>query len=382
MDITYNFISFIDTLGVIQGLLFGSMLILLHSKRNRPTLFLGLFILLFALEPIPSILRDLGILEQRPAWELIPVNFHFLAFPMFYIYIQKTSIFGNTKPSYWTLIPGGVESFIAFVIFFLPVATKLQIRDSSYNLIYFLLGLGYTIYISVLILKFINGHFKELESQYSEITNKKLSWSRFFIYASIGFHLLLLLNFFTENTLLYTLISIFNVILIYWVSFKGITQKNIVALVWIPSAVEAASPNIQKTDIKQKELEELNITGHSHHELMSQEDALEVVETIEDYIKNSECYTRQDLTIIDIAEAVNIHPKRISHAINSQLRVNFNTYINTYRVERSKTLMNTDLTDNLSIEGIGLEAGFHSKTTFYSSFKKMEGTTPAKYKAN
>ena len=384
MDITYNLVSFIDVLGVVQGLLFGLLLIQLHSKSRRPTLFLGLFILLFALEPIPLILRDLGILRQRPEWLLLPVSFHFLAYPLFFIYIQKTSIFGVNRPSYWTLIPGAVELITMSVIFFLPTATKIEIKGSSYELVYFLMGLGYTIYISILILKLIHAHFTELISQYSSITEKRLSWSRSFIYASIGFHLLLLLNFFVENSQLYIMISLINVVLIYWVSVKGITQENVTSLYWVPPSIELVSTTLDENKLVNQKPKKINITvgNPNHTELMSEEDAFEIIETVEDYIKNSECFIRHDLTIIDIAEAVNIHPKRISHAINKQLKTNFNSYINAFRVVRAKTLLKSGLAKNLSIEGIGAEAGFHSKTTFYSSFRKVEGMTPAQYKSS
>ncbi|MEX0316203.1 MAG: hypothetical protein AB3N18_18630, partial [Allomuricauda sp.] len=83
MEFSYNIISIIDILGVIQGLLFGVMLLFMHSKKNKPTLFLGLFILLFSLEPIPNLLEDMGVLLQYPILELPPIHFHFLAYPLF-----------------------------------------------------------------------------------------------------------------------------------------------------------------------------------------------------------------------------------------------------------------------------------------------------------
>lgn len=378
MEFSYNFVSLIDTLGVIQGVLFGLMLLFLHSKSNKPTLFLGLFILLFALEPIPNILEDLEVLKQYPKWELFPVNFHFLAYPLFYIYIQKISILKNEKSSYWTLIPGLIEIFATFIIFVLPVTTKLQLKDSPYATFYFVMGLLYTCYICFLILKWICSHGKEVAEQYSTTNRKTLEWSRWFIYISIIFHLLLLSSYFIDNLALYVFVSIQNVILIYWVSFKGIAQQNVIALIW-------ASPDVTREEevnipYKNQHKEQLNITSNSNNNSLTVEEVSEILETVTEYMLSSECYINDKLTIIDVAEAVNIHPKRISHSLNSKLNVNFNRFINSYRIEKAKKLLKSDSTKNLSVEGIGFEVGFRSKTSFYSAFKKIVGTTPAKYK--
>lgn len=378
MEFSYNFVSLIDTLGVIQGVLFGLMLLFLHSKSNKPTLFLGLFILLFALEPIPNILEDLEVLKQYPKWELFPVNFHFLAYPLFYIYIQKISILKNEKSSYWTLIPGLIEIFATFIIFVLPVTTKLQLKDSPYATFYFVMGLLYTCYICFLILKWIRSHGKEVAEQYSTTNRKTLEWSRWFIYISIIFHLLLLSSYFIDNLALYVFVSILNVILIYWVSFKGIAQQNVIALIW-------ASPDVTREEevnipYKNQHKEQLNITSNSNNNSLTVEEVSEILETVTEYMLSSECYINDKLTIIDVAEAVNIHPKRISHSLNSKLNVNFNRFINSYRIEKAKKLLKSDSTKNLSVEGIGFEVGFRSKTSFYSAFKKIVGTTPAKYK--
>ncbi len=385
MDVYYNVISIIDVLGVVQGLLFGTMLLLLHSRKNKPTLYLGLFILLFSLEPVPNILRDMKILQQYPQWELLPTHFHFLAFPLFYIYIQKISVFNGKKSSYKTLIPGVLEVIIGFVVFFLPVSLKLAIKNSPSTVVYFILGLIYTIFIGILIVKWINAHQKEVNNQFSETLNKQLNWSRWFVYASIFFQLLLLINFFANNTYWYFFTTVVNVILIYWVSFKGITQENIVSLYLVFPELEESLENPDPKNAAPEPLYKPVQAGKNKlsgepSSFMTREEMQSVVALIDDYVTNSRCFLKQDLTIVDIAEAVNVHPKRISHSLNKQRGINFNNYINKFRVKEAKKMFDSKEHKHLSVEGIGIEAGFNSKATFYNAFKKHEGCTPGSYK--
>ncbi len=380
MNFFHSFVGFIDTLGVVQGLLFGTTLIFLNAKKHEPTLFLGLFIILFSLEPLPNILQDLGILDTYPRLELLPVNFHFLAFPLFYIYVQKISILKNQKPSYWTLWPGIVEFIGAMVIFMLPVATKSALKGSSFTIIYFTLGLCYSIYIGILILKWITMHISEINQQYSKTSDKTLHWAKWFIYASVGFQSLLLVSNFSANPELYLFVSILNVLLIYWVSFQGFVQHQVRVLIREDSTPKNLAAGNWEPELVLRETEASKTTPEQKHGFMTAQNITETLETVKEYVNSSECYIVGDLTISDVAEAVNIHPKRISHALNSKPGINFNNYINSLRVEKAKELLKSDAVKHLSVEGIGSEVGFHSKTTFYSAFKKFENMTPAQFR--
>ncbi|UII78604.1 AraC family transcriptional regulator [Flagellimonas sp. CMM7] len=384
MEFSYNIISLIDILGVVQGLLFGIMLLFMHSKKNKPTLFLGLFILLFSLEPIPNVLEDMGVLLQYPILELPPIHFHFLAYPLFYIYIQKISVFNEKKLSYWTLIPGVVETIGGLIIFLLPIATKLQLKESSFALVYFVLGLCYSIFIGILTIRWIMLHQKEVDNQFSETVHKNLNWSKLFVFGSIFFQILFLIHLFIDNHTLYFFVTLVNVILIYWVSFKGITQENIVSLYLffhnkIGGYHNAESEN-KTIEISNPPLE-LPAVEKVKTPFMTAEEMKEVIEMVTRKIKRNESFLKSNLTIVDIAEETNIHPKRISHALNNQLGVNFNGFINKFRVNKAKALLVDEKSKNLSIEGIGMEVGFNTKATFYAAFKKYEGCTPAKYRS-
>lgn len=371
MDLSNDIIGFVDTLGVVQGLLFGIMLVILYVKRNRSTLYLGIFIVLFALEPIPNILQSFTILEKYPQLDLLPVGFHFLAYPFLLVYIKKISILSEKKIDYWVFVPGVIEFIIAITIFFLPINLKNEIKETLFLDLYFISGLFYTLLIIVLILKQIHGNIEEVENQYSNMQNKTLKWSKWFAYFSIVFHVLILVNFFFRNHVWYAWISVFNVVLIYWISFKGISQKNIPSLV------------LNKDDSINIDIEEIvneSKISSKEKKFISESEARVIFDNVDSYVKKSKCFTNNGLTIIDIAEAVNIHPKRISFVINDITSQNFNNYINEYRVDLAKKMLRSNQTNNLSIEGIGIEAGFNSKATFYNAFKKNTKMTPSQYK--
>jgi len=377
MKETFNLVSLLDTLGLVQGLLLGVMLIVIHSRRRKAVVYLGLFVILFSLEPLENIFHELGVLQKWPHLILLPVSFHFLAYPLFYIYLQKISILEDERPSYWTMIPGFLELIVGVVVFFLPLHIKTWIKDSNAMLIYFLLGMGYSLIIQILALRWLARHRTELENQYSLILHRSLQWSTYFIYASILFSVLFLLTFLTEDRSVYLVYSVVNVVLIYWISYQGFAQQNVSpvyhSILNVPSNVKNELDKNEDKIIKENPAHMKTIKTPDEQEIFRQ-----VLDRIQDHMVKSKCFIKEDLTIVDVSEAIHEHPRRISQSINSLLGTNFNNYINSFRVEYAKELFTSAQHKNLSIEGIGMEAGFHSKSTFYAAFKKIEGTTPAK----
>ena len=377
MDLSNKIISFIDALGVFQGVILAVILMTMHFKKNNSLLFLAVFIFLFSLEPIPNILHDLGVLQELPQLELLPVGFHFLAYPFLLIYVEKISIFETKNLSYWTIIPGVLELITATFVFLLPYEVKLEIKASSFAIVYFFLGLCYSVFIIFLVLKRIFFHVKEVENQYAFLDKKTLNWCKWFVYFNIAFLGLIFLNFFIESHVWYAWISVLNVVLIYWVSFKGINQEKIIALIWIDYNFLKSEEIVERSKEK---LSSLELGSQVNQDFMSKDEALMTFDVVDEYVKKSRCYKKSTLTIVDVAEAVNIHPKRISYAINSIKSLNFNNYINYYRIDLAKEILKSSKANTLSIEGVGIESGFRSKATFYNAFKKNVNMTPAQYK--
>lgn len=91
-------------------------------------------------------------------------------------------------------------------------------------------------------------------------------------------------------------------------------------------------------------------------------------------------YLDPELNLNRLAQLVNSHPNMLSQCINQMEGKNFNDFVNQYRMKKALGMLSDDKYYNFSVEGIGLEAGFSSKTTFYTAFKKYTGHTPTEYR--
>ncbi len=91
-------------------------------------------------------------------------------------------------------------------------------------------------------------------------------------------------------------------------------------------------------------------------------------------------YLESELSLTSLAEKMNLSPHELSFLLNKGFRENFWQFINKYRVEHSKKLLEDKKYAHLSMLGIAFEAGFNSKTTFNATFKKMTGMTPTNFK--
>ena len=88
-------------------------------------------------------------------------------------------------------------------------------------------------------------------------------------------------------------------------------------------------------------------------------------------------YKRPDLSLSMLAKELSVRPQLLSQFLNDNLNKSFNQFINEYRVEEAKRLLKED--GHLKIDVIGIACGFKSSSTFYSTFKKIAGSTPSNY---
>jgi AraC-like DNA-binding protein len=305
---------------------------------------------------------------SSPNFFLLPFNFSWLLFPLYFLYTQQVSILSDEKTKYWLLLPGIASVLIQFFIFLLPIESKEAISNSAWHtLVFWKLGNYYSWIIGGWNLWLLHKHSVIVQNTYSDLAFKELRWARnFLIYllaTSIIGHLIayVFTSYFKDNILF----SIIDLIAIYWVSYFGIVQRNIRGV--LAKNLPAENSGTISNDLK-----------YSTEQVP--EKLEELMQKIDAHMQTDQSFMNPELTIVELAEGLKVHPKLVSTAINTVKKQNFNSYVNQFRIKKAEVLLRNNDDSFLSMEGICNEVGFKSKSAFYTAFKKETGTTPTKYK--
>ncbi len=97
-------------------------------------------------------------------------------------------------------------------------------------------------------------------------------------------------------------------------------------------------------------------------------------------MKEAKIYRDANLGLQSISDRLRISSNYLSQLVNKISGSNFSEYVNNYRIEDAKTKLRDPNFANYTVLAIGLEAGFNSKSTFYSVFKKHAGISPKEYR--
>lgn len=92
-----------------------------------------------------------------------------------------------------------------------------------------------------------------------------------------------------------------------------------------------------------------------------------------------EPFTKEAFRLADLAKSVELSEHIVSQVINEQAGMSFSDFVNQFRVEKVKQLLADPKYSHLTLESIGMEAGFNSKASFYSAFKRLVGITPGEF---
>lgn len=103
-----------------------------------------------------------------------------------------------------------------------------------------------------------------------------------------------------------------------------------------------------------------------------------VLMNLNTFLKNNPLYLDPDLSLKQVANALNEKERSISQSINSIEDRNFKDYINELRIKHAIEQLSTQ--KEKPIFEVMFESGFNSKGPFNSAFKKYTGKTPSEFR--
>jgi AraC-like DNA-binding protein len=109
---------------------------------------------------------------------------------------------------------------------------------------------------------------------------------------------------------------------------------------------------------------------------------LKEVSIIKKFMAEEKPFLNSSLNLSELSKQLQFSSSQLSAIINEGFGMNFNDFINTYRVEAVKKSLDEKKHESHSLVGIAYDSGFNSKATFNRVFKKLTGISPSEYISN
>lgn len=365
-------------LGIVQGVLF-SLVLWINKRGNRTAnRILSLLILLLVWHHLQSISIFLGFYATFPHFCGADHGSLFLFGPLFYLYTVKV-----IDPSL-SFKPLHLLHFLPFVLvtiydpfLFLGTEAKIEAINLWLNTMrYDKPELASRFFISnvLFFIQFVHVVFyvawsikrhHTLTQTPSFLHQINLRWLR---KLTVGFGLVLLVSFLSQR-LLYIVIHY------YYYSFDYVYVVPMTVFIYAIGFVAMRQPEVYygAVDVRRSKKKYESSS-------LSPQDAEKYAEALLHYMDTQRPYLEQNLKLIDLAEALAMHPNHLSQVINERFNQNFLTFINTYRIEAAKQILVDPDSDHKTMLQIAYEVGFNNKVSFNSHFKKSTGKTPTTYR--
>ena len=106
----------------------------------------------------------------------------------------------------------------------------------------------------------------------------------------------------------------------------------------------------------------------------------DIVGRIESVLSNPDELCSEDMSLGRMAELTDVSQKLVSQAINEQWQKSFPQLLAEYRIrEACRRMQDPEHYSHMTIEGIGQSVGFHTRSNFFATFKRITGLKPTEY---
>jgi AraC-like DNA-binding protein len=332
-----QFIFFFSALGAFNGLLLSGYFAYNAKNKIFSNYFLSFLFLVLSIRVIKSVFFYFNP-HLSNIFIQIGLSACILIGPFLYLFLKSNSV---TKKSNWLIhILPYITAISILGILYSYVDHRVVWRKWIVKAIYW----QWFIYI-VLSFKYIQPILKKIKTK---VSLKKIDIWHLSIYLGTSF---VWLAYYTASYTSYIVGSLSFTFILY-----------LLALLLIFKNSKESTFFKEKEKYKNKEIDM---------------DTLDLIGQKLSIIIKKELYLKPNFTLDEAAKELNVTKHLLSQYLNVILSKSFSNLINEYRIEKAKKLLDTEF--NLTIESIGYESGFNSKSTFFTTFKKITGKTPTEY---
>ena len=366
MDIIY-------ALAALQGLLLFGFLAL-SKNQSLANRMMAVYLLMLVFSLTVSFFTTRGELLPFHPLQGLSVGITFVCGPFVWIYA------GLLTGSQSTFRKGAMIHFLPYVIYTLaaflliygqPSTFKtavVQSREVAWEVQFLRWGAGVQVLHSLVYYLFTYRLIKSKESSLLGVTAKsaliELKWLRWLLFIIAGisgvmatwFISFMVFGFAFFNPFVGSIINLLLFLLVY--AMAGFALKY-------PSIFQGTIA-LDKVIKYQKSK-------------LSSESRVDIWEELEQLMSKEQPFLDPELTMVKLADRLQVSQKTLSQVINESWGGNFFTYINHHRVKEFKRRAVLSENQHLTLVAIALGCGFASKSSFYSIFKKLEGLTPRQY---
>lgn len=339
MSINNQILFFLSALGVFNSVVLSFYFLFFKHNKTKSDLFLGLLLLSLSVRIGKSVFYNFNP-QLSKTYLQIGLSACFLIGPLLYFYIR--SILQNLNYSF-------AKYSLALIIITISVFGLLfpykENPEIWRGIIYYFINIQWFIFIALSIYE-TRQIFKKLTTNRSHISYHE-TWILSVICGVFAIWLSYFLARYTSyisGALTFSFSFYISLLLIYYAK-----NKTLISVINKEKYINKIDEKLVK----------------------------EIQEQISILFETRKIYTNPDLTLSILAKELNIRPQLLSQFINDNLNKSFTQFINEYRIDEAKRLLKEST--QFKIDAVGFESGFNSSSTFYSSFKKITGTTPSNY---
>lgn len=363
------FLAILLSIGAIQGIIYGFILLKKTNKSKIANLFLASILLFFSYRLLVEISKLFGI-GFYDVWYHVFLEFNWIYGALIFFFV-KASVTPNYKIQF-------KKEWIHFLPVLLEVVWSTFIKsqnfywDGTRESLSWLGYYGYIVWMhyptmfvisGLLIILYASKSAKILTLKINEnaVYLEQTKWIKRLLFvlkyyaAFLIFIVLIDLLFFDYAFQKYYSYPLFigMAIITYWLGLEGFNKRK---------------DNIIKTQniISSKERTELK----------------KIATRLKNAMEKEKNYKNPELNLTILSELIGVKPYQTTKCINIIFGKKFNDFVNEYRIEELQKSLNDPKNKKFTLLSLAFDVGFNSKSSFNRAVKKATGKSPKDLKSN